>query len=1447
MAEKFDVAAALRDQRILFVGATGFIGKVALSMLLHRYPGIGKVYVLVRPGHGETSEDRFYKTVAASPPFGPLREAWGPGFDAFLREKTEPVDGDVSKPLLNFEEELLARLSPLGAILNCAGLVSFDPTLETGLRINTLGVRNVVDVARRTGAAVIHVSTCFVAGNRDGDIWEDEPVLGYFPRKGELRDEDFSLETEIADCERVIAQTKERADDHAHLSLFRDRAAQRLREERRDPDDERALRVATQRERKLWIAERLTELGMERAQHWGWPNTYTYTKSLGEQVCAAARDVRTCIVRPAIVESAVAYPFPGWNEGFTTTAPLAFVTIKGHRSYPSGEKTILDIIPVDYVASGLILATAATLAGENEPVYQLGSSDVNPLTMKRAVELLGLFKRRYFQEREEGYPWLNEVLARLEPVPVTRDRFNARSAPMWKSLADRLKDKLDEVRPRWGAPYVSALVDRAQGKLQRLSDIARQTDELFQLFMPFIHERVYVFRCDHLRALHARLTLPDRAALPWAPESLDWRHWWLDVHMPGLQKWVFPSLEEEFEAKPRVVYTYRDLLEMFDTTTKLHRSRTAMKLLPPLESGEEAKRYTYADLQELAGRVAGGLKLRGVGPGDRVMLLSENRPEWGITYFGILKAGAVAVPVEHGISFEEVVNLLQSSAAKVLVISDRQLERLSRAGHWLSTSLADAGAAAVVARFAELLGAEPIPVSALVREARASEMASLIFTSGTTGRPKGVMLSHRNFTSLLSRLSSIFDMDEHDGLLSVLPLHHTFEFTAGLLMPLMSGAQIQYLEEIGPESLADALRKGNVTTLVGVPALWQLLHRKLRTQIQEKGGPWATRVFEALLEQSRKLRDQGPIDINLGKLFFLPVHLRMGGKLRLLISGGSALAADTFKAFRGLGFNLYEGYGLTEAAPVLTVNRPGKKAFPGTVGEPLPGVEVRIAEPDASGVGEVVASGPNVMLGYYRDAGATAEVIHDGWLHTGDLGKFDEEKRLFIVGRKKDVIISPTGENVYPDELEETYLGPYVKELSIVGLPQEGVGEMVACLLVPNYDLDEPRGVVREKALLHVREVSAKLPVHKRIKVLHLWEKELPKTATRKVKRKLIVEELTRLERLRQRGAEAAERGGPAGTWVHELIAKLTGVARERVHSGATLAELNFDSLLYAELGAALESAGVHVPDGTDLSSVVTVADVERLAEKHRRGKKRPSTPAPTPAEEIRVPGWIAELGRRALDRLQRISYEKVLETKVTGRAYVPAAKNFIVAANHSSHLDMGLVKHALGDWGPRVAALAAKDYFFEDPVRKAYFESFTNLVPMDRFGSLRESLRLASELLRQGWVLLIFPEGTRSRTGAMADFKPSVGYLALQNQADVLPVFLEGTHQALPVGSAIPRKREIAAHIGPLITSEVLRRATVGLRPSEANRVAARLIEDAVRRLDPTGEALRNREAAAE
>jgi long-chain acyl-CoA synthetase len=1461
--EVLDVSATLRGRTILFTGATGFVGKVALSMLLHRYPDVGKVFVLVRPGTGGTAEARFFGKVAPSRPFDPLRERHGAGFDAFLRARCVPVAGDVSDPLLGLSEADRAAMAGLDLVVNCAGLVDFNPSLALALDVNVHGVRNAVELCRATGAALVHVSTTFVAGNRSGVVFEDEPIAGYFPRQDGLEDRpaappldarDFDLERELADATRRIALTRAEADDATLVSTLRARARERLLAEGR-AGDEKAERLALAREKRLWISQRLVELGMDRARHWGWPNTYTYTKSLGEQVIAAS-GVASAIVRPSIVETALRYPFPGWNEGFTTSAPLAFLSLKGQRVYPIGERAILDIVPVDLVAAGTIAVAAEVLerrAAGCDPavkVYHLASGDTNPLYARRAIELVGLYRRRFYKERAEGSRLVNALLARVEPYPVSRRHYETFSAPAFALLTRAASRLLREGAAAWGAPRASALAFGAAEKLDEVEAKLLQTKAIFDLFMPFVWDNRYVFRCANVRDLHARLAPADAARLPWDPEAIAWRHYWLDVHMKGLEEWVFPGLEEDAKKKVHAPKQHRDLVELFHAACATHARRVALRM-----TGERKERFTYGELRASADAVAGFLVAQGLAPGERVLLASENRPEWPIAFFGILLAGGVAVPVDAQLSAPELANLARSAGAKVALLSDEVAERLRElVAGWAG------GGGPRPAVLAEALAGERGRAPRHVPSP--DEIASVIFTSGTTGTPKGVMLTHRNFTSLVARLAGLFDLGPGDGLLSVLPLHHTFEFTCGLLVPLSRGAEVEYLDELTADTLGDALESGRVTALIGVPALWSLLHRRITQELAARPG-FVEGAVKALMAGNARLRDE--LGVNLGKLVFWPVHRKLGGRLRILVSGGSALSPEVQQAFRELGFDLFEGYGLTEAAPVLAVSTPQDAAARGTVGRPLPGIELRILDPDASGVGEVLARGPNVMAGYWKvgaakpevDPALTGAVLKDGWLHTGDLGRLDAEGRLTLVGRKKDVIIDADGKNAYPDELEELYRkDDLVKELAIVGLPDGARGEKVAMAVVPAWG-DGDRAEVRRRIAEHVRKVSAGLPFHKRVKLWHVVDGELPKTATRKVKRALVVEELRRREAAALKGERAREAAlqGASDAWLLDLLADVSRRPRAEVTHGSHLAaDLGFDSLMLTELSAALEHAGVPASATEDLHQVQTVEELSRaVVAATRRGAAEPREevkPAASPPHGLELPEPLAVLGKRLLGAGQRFLYREIYETKVRGAAFIPKDRNFLVVANHASHLDMGLVKVALGEQGVKLAALAASDYFFDTPLKRAYFENFTNLIPMERSGSIRKSLRAAIEALRRGMNLLIFPEGTRSRDGTLSEFKPTAGYLALECSVDTLPVYLHGTFDALPAGGLLPRRAKLEVAVGPPIAIAELQRRTAGLAKGDAHKVATRVMEEAVRRLaagfaTPTPSAQPERSAA--
>jgi long-chain acyl-CoA synthetase len=302
---------------------------------------VGKVYVTVRARSQEESEARFWNNIITAPPFDPLRERYGNALEGFVRDKVIVRGGDIGETNLGYsEEEAQAIADDIDIVINSAGNVTFNPTLESGLRTNVVGTQNVIAFARRMKRpTLVHVSTCFVAGNRSGAVWESDSVLGYFPRKSEMPGVEFSVDQEIADCAKLADRVREEARDAMMTARFRELARKRLAEEGRDVDDPDALGLAVARERKVWTRTRLTDLGVERAAYWGWPNIYTYTKSLGEQLVAAETEMARSIVRPSIVESALSYPFPGWNEGFTTTCSNHFPDQKRPNVNPGQRET----------------------------------------------------------------------------------------------------------------------------------------------------------------------------------------------------------------------------------------------------------------------------------------------------------------------------------------------------------------------------------------------------------------------------------------------------------------------------------------------------------------------------------------------------------------------------------------------------------------------------------------------------------------------------------------------------------------------------------------------------------------------------------------------------------------------------------------------------------------------------------------------------------------------------------------------------------------------------------------------------------------------------------------------------------------------------------------------------------------------------------------------------
>ncbi|MGQ0721918.1 MAG: SDR family oxidoreductase [Candidatus Eiseniibacteriota bacterium] len=480
------VTAALADREILLLGASGFIGKVWLASLLEHLPELGTVHVLLRRRGAREPEARFARMLRESPAFEGLRRRDGPSLEA-LAARIRVHEGDVREPDLGLPPATAARLrETVDLVVNSSGLTEFNPDPRDALAVNVDGVLHLLDfVSRSRTAALLHVSTCFAAGCREGRIPEEcDPRATPSGRAG------FDPESERLQLERTL--------------------------------QEYASTRTTRRPATWAITERARELG--------WPNIYTFTKALGERLIALRRErdprLAAAIVRPSIVESAVAFPMRGWNEGVNTSAPLSHLLGTHFRQLPVNERKRLDVVPVDLVARGLTLVTAALLENRHRLVYQLATSATNPLDLRRAVELTSLAHRKHHRSRPG---WRSRILARLEAVPVSRERYGRLSVPA----------QLRAVRALNG---VLAPAGR-RGPLARAERMLQRVKELIDLYEPFLLGHEPVFEANHIEELAAALPQDERESFGYDVRSLDWYDYWIDVHIPGLRRWSYPLIE----------------------------------------------------------------------------------------------------------------------------------------------------------------------------------------------------------------------------------------------------------------------------------------------------------------------------------------------------------------------------------------------------------------------------------------------------------------------------------------------------------------------------------------------------------------------------------------------------------------------------------------------------------------------------------------------------------------------------------------------------------------------------------------------------------------------------------------------------------------------------------------------------------------------------------------
>lgn len=821
------------------------------------------------------------------------------------------------------------------------------------------------------------------------------------------------------------------------------------------------------------------------------------------------------------------------------------------------------------------------------------------------------------------------------------------------------------------------------------------------------------------------------------------------------------------------------------------------------------ERYTYSELRRMADSVGRWLHENRVPAGSRCAILAANSPRWLASHLGIVASGNTVVPLDTAFHADQVTKLLLDSGATFLFVDEKLRPLAERAIADMSVRLVlmegdQDGRPSLNSIFKN--GAEGFQPA----RSKPEDIACILYTSGTTSDPKGVMLTHDNLRGEMDAVFGFIRFDESDAILGVLPLFHALAQMANLLLPLAVGARIVFMEALNTTELMRALRDRDVTLFCCVPQFFYLIHEKIFQEAKARGA-MTVKLLSALLAVNRLTRK---FQLNLGKLFFGKVHAMLGPKMRYYVTGGSKFDPKIGEDFEALGFDILQAYGLTEVTGGSHCIRPGHNLI-GSVGPSLPGVESKIfnLQPPADGegppVGEIIIRGRTVMKGYYNRPDATAAVIdEDGWFHTGDLGHSDEHNNFFITGRAKEIIVLSSGKNIYPEEIENYYLkSPWIKEICVIGLeskPGEPAGERLHGVIVPDFD------VLRQKKVVNIREVirfdiegiSQDIPPTKRILSYDIWQEELPRTTTRKLRR-FEIEKKVR-ERQKQAGAEepTLERKltEEEEEWMTipevrralEILQKVSKVPKPQLHPADNLElDLGLDSMERVEMLTALEhalSADVHDTAASEVYTVREIVDLVRA----NIGKT-----------SAQAAGWETILSAEVMDKavlaitkrrpvIDHLWYlfgkgvtlfaEDKFHLEIRGMEKLPKQVPFIISPNHQSFLDAPIVTAALPWYVFRDVFYVGTSEIFGGGFWR-WFARFLRLIPVDPDANLVPAMQAGAFGLRQNKVLMLYPEGERSIDGTPKTFKKGAAILAHHLKVPIVPIALEGFYEAWPRG----------------------------------------------------------------
>lgn len=801
---------------------------------------------------------------------------------------------------------------------------------------------------------------------------------------------------------------------------------------------------------------------------------------------------------------------------------------------------------------------------------------------------------------------------------------------------------------------------------------------------------------------------------------------------------------------------------------------------------------SFSELFRRAGLVAAELASRGLEDGTVVGLIAPNAPGWIEAFWGIVAAANVPMPVDPQISMEDLKRMLSISNCRLLLASGLR-ERLQN--DTLPCEVVD------LELFVEavLKSRRTDIVNRNTHSVDQNATAVLLFTSGTTGFPKAVPLTHRNLLSNVEAIVSEGIISSKDCALVPLPLHHAYPLTVGMLSVLAVGAKLVLPGGISGPPLINAIRQEHVTAILGVPRLYQVLVENIRRELTSR-FPLIAKAFYPLTAVSNSIRRD--LGVPLGRWAFQPLRALVGPSLRILVSGGAALPVKIEKALNGLGWQVLTGYGLTETSPILAFDRPGRARI-GSVGQALPGVHLRIANPDPEGVGEIEASGASVFRGYKGETSASsAAFTTDGWFRTGDLGRLDARGYLFITARATETIVLPNGEKIYPEVIEALYTQnePLIREMAVFWH-----SDGLVALIVPNEEVLRASGTLRLEGRIHdALALRARgLGSYQRLAGFAITRQALPRSQLGKIRRHLIPELYRGVRQRKETPRESPVTGADADLLCNKLAAALLQWIRARYPNQAIDLEtspqldLGVDSLGWTDLSLALQQElGISLTD-QQIARVITMRDLlrEAIATAPQAGIRKSDATEQQQVWLEAYPLWLHAL-RAIGEALIRLVMRYVFHLRVEGLSKLPEPP-FLVCPNHVSYLDAFALGAALPHKQLRSTYFAGWTTVLFSTRLRRLFSRAAQVIPVDPDHAAAAAIALGAAVLAGGRTLVLFAEGELSPSGALQPFQTGVGAVLERNPVWVVPVYLKGTAAALPPGKLCPRPRPVTVCFG--------------------------------------------------